>query len=334
MVKASKTASSNGLSSKERFKTAIKLQKPDRPPFNFWMDRRLMQRFDEELGKDFRVTHYGADIIETFPLLDWPRGNGVLRDGSFWHTHPPLIEDWSKAKGLPMPNPAGPHVFSMINETLFSYPDKAVIVNIPGPFTVMHGLRLMDNLYTDVYDYPEEIHKLARRIMKVQNTIIEEAVKLPVSGIYFQDDIASSGGLLFSKDMCKEFILDYLKPGIEIAKNAGLPVLFHSDGAVIDILEELCLMGIDAINPLQPEFNNFDRFYQEFGNRLAVYGGIDNTKIIPYGSKDDIRSHINMIFEKLGHNGGLMMSSHDIPFDCPKENIDYMIETIKGCMYA
>ena len=319
--------------SKDRFHTAMNFQKADRPAFNFWMDRRLMRLFDEQLGKDFRVTQYDADVIEAAPLLDWPSGDGIWRDGSFWHTSPPLIDDWVKADGLILPDPSAAQVYTDIEAALHAHPDKAVIVNIPGPFTLLHGMRLMDNLYTDVYDYPDEMHALIKRMMNIQTDVIKHVVKLPISGIYFQDDIASSSGLMFSKKMCGEFVFDYLKPGIEIARNAKLPVLYHSDGAVMDILEDLCQLGINAINPLQPDFNDFDTFRERFGKRLVVYGGIDNTKIIPYGTKADIKNHIEMIFQKLGADGGLIMSSHDIPFDCPKANIDYMVELIKHCTY-
>ncbi len=322
------------MTSKERFSRAISFKETDRLPFNFWADRRLLDEYSKVYGEDFRCTYYDADVIESFPQLAWPSGDGVWMDGSYWFTEPPLIADWSDAHKLQMPDPKDEAVYKQIEQTLAKHPDRAVIVNIPCSFTILHGMRLMDNLFYDVYDEPDALHAMIKRIMDVQTEVIRRVVKLPISGIYFQDDIASSDGLMFSVDMCKEFVLDYITQGIEIAKNAELPVLYHSDGAVMDILDTLVDIGIDAVNPLQPDFNDFTLFGDRYSGKLAVYGGIDNTKVIPFGNREDISRHIDFIYDKLGKNGGLIFSSHDIPYGCPKENIDFMVECIKGLHFS
>lgn len=320
------------ITSKERVIKQLNFEKTDRIPFNFWMDRRLMADYDRRFGEDFRVTHYDADVIETFPLLAWPAGNGEERDGSFWYTEP-AIHDWDEAKNLKWPNPGDEKVLDHILVNLRKYPDKAIFVNIPGPFTILHGIRLMDNLFFDVYDNPDELHSIIKNIMDIQNEVIKKVATLPITAVYFQDDLASSGGLLFSPHMIEEFILDYFKEGIALAKKAMKHVVFHSDGQITDILDKLVEAGIDAVNPLQPEFNDFQSFKAKYNGRLGVYGGIDNTKIIPNGTKSDIESHITYIFEKLGNDGGLIMSSHDIPAHCPHENVEAMVTCIKNRRY-
>ena len=320
------------MTSKERVIKQLNFEKTDRMPFNFWMDRRLMAAYETRFGADFRINRYDADVIETFPLLDWPRGKGEERDGSFWYTDP-LIKKWDDAKSLKWPDPRQSTVYNHIIANLNKYPEKAIFLNIPGPFTVLHGIRLMNNLFTDVYDYPDELHSIIKKIMDIQNEVIRKAVKLPITAVYFQDDVASSAGLMFSKQMITEFIFNYFHEGISMAKKAGKHVVYHSDGNISPILDTLVSIGIDAVNPLQPEFNNFREFKSSYHGRLAVYGGIDNTKIIPDGSLAEIKAHISCIFETLGNNGGLILSSHDIPMHCPYENVEAMIKNIKGCRY-
>jgi len=320
------------MTSKERVQAALGFQKPDRVPFNFWMDRRLLERYEKRYGADFRITRYDADVIETFPLLRWPSGSGVERDGSYWF-NAPLLTDWADADSLKLPGPGDEGVYDHIRMNLKNHPDRAIFVNIPGPFTVLHPIRLMDNLYYDVYDHPDELRRLIARIMDIQNRVIERVLRWPVTAIYFQDDIASSAGLLFSLPMVREFILGTFREGIAMAKAAGVPVVYHSDGAVGAVLDTLVDMGVRAVNPLQPEFNDFREFKGKYDHKLAVYGGIDNTKIIPDGMGDEIREHIGMIFDTLGTGGGLIMSSHDIPLHCPEANVDVMVQAIKECIY-
>ena len=314
------------MTSKERVEAALRFETPDRLPFNFWMDRELFPQYEAKFGKDFRITHYGADVIETFPWFDWPRGEFEAEGGSIWFTKP-AFEDWADASNLVLPEFTDNALVS-IKETLAAYPDHAVFVNIPGPFTVLNQIRILDNLYYDVYDEPEQLHALIKRIMDIQDKAIAEVVKLPITAVYFQDDIASSRGLIMSLDMIKEFIFDYFQNGIAMAKAHNKFVVYHSDGNITEALDTLCEMGVNAVNPLQPEFNDFATFKAKYHGKLAVYGGIDNTKIIPEGSINEVRAHIRDIYQNLGHSGGLVMSSHDITIRCPQENIDAMVDEI------
>jgi uroporphyrinogen decarboxylase len=324
------------MNSKERVIKTLNFEKPDRVPFNFWMDRRLMQQYDKEFGNNFRINHYGADVIESFARLDFSGGltggKSVEKDGSWWGVEPSL-KDWADAGKIIMPDPTEDKVYENIKKNLHDYPDKAILVNIPGPFTMMHGYRLMDNLFYDVYEHPEELHKLIKKVMDVQNAVIKNTVKLPITAVYFQDDIASSSGLMFSLPMIQEFVFDYFREGVELAKKAGKHVLFHSDGNVTEILDSLIKMGIHAVNPLQPDFNDFDEFHKKYHKKLAVYGALDNTKIIPNGTISDIQKHVRNAFEILGSDGGLIMSTHDIPIHCPRENLDVMVSSILKCVY-
>ena len=55
------------MTSKERVLAALEFRRPDRVPFNFWMDRRLMAQYEEKYGPDWRVRVFDADVVETFP---------------------------------------------------------------------------------------------------------------------------------------------------------------------------------------------------------------------------------------------------------------------------
>ena len=314
------------MTSKERVTAAFCFNECDRLPFNFWMDRQLLMEYEEKYGRDFRVKHYGADVIETFPSLSWPCGESIMENSSIWFTKP-IFEDWDDAKRLVLPE-LTENTLASVRETLNAYPDKAIFVNIPGPFTVLNQIRLLDNLYYDVYDNPDELYALVLRIASIHDRVIEEAVKLPITAIYFQDDIASSRGLILSLDMIQKYVFSTFRNGIAMAKANGKFVVYHSDGNVTDAFDALCAMGVDAVNPLQPEFNDLGAFKAKYHGRLAVYGGIDNTKIIPDGSVDEVRAHIRDIIEKLGTSGGLVLSSHDIPLHCPPENVDAMVDEI------
>lgn len=320
------------MNSRERVEKTMNFQTPDRVPFNFWMDRRLLSAYEEKYGEFFRVRHYGGDVIESFLNLPFQAGRFELHDGSWWCVEP-LIKDWSQLKDIVYPDPKAENVLDDVKRKIALNPDKAVFLNVPGPLGLCHGMRLMDEIYYDVYDYPECVDELYSKVMAAQTEALKDAVKLDIAGVYFQDDIASSSGPLMSMEMTEKFIFRYMEEGIDIAKKAGKKLIYHSDGNVTKFWQRLYEMGFDAINPMQPEFNDFKAFKRLYHGKMGVYGGMDNTKIISYGTVSEVKEHIYRVFEELGDGGGLIMSSHDITIDCPDENVEAMVSAIKECVY-
>ena len=292
------------MTSKERVEAALHFTKPDRMPFNFWMDRRLLAQWEQEYGPDFRQTYFDADVIETFPLLSWPGGKYIERDGSFWHTEP-LIKDWKDADSLRLPSASDEGVFDHIRSNLQRHPDRAVFVNIPGPFTVLHPMRLLDNLYFDVHDYPDELHRLIERIMDIQNAVIEQVVQWPITALYFQDDIASSNGLMFSLPMIKEFVFSTFERGITMARAAGKPVVYHSDGNVTGVLDT--------------------KHYGDELNRSWIF------RSVGYGHNHQVWKDMMSALRMVGYDGPISIE-HEDSLMSQSEGLQKAIEMLKNVM--
>jgi len=322
------------VNSRERFLSAVRRRKPDRAPFNFWMDRRLMARYEQRIGhRHWRVTHYGADVIETFAWLGWPSAPGIERDGTWWQTGPALA-DWDHAARLKLPNPADEKVYRLIQRDLTEFPDTAVILDMPPPWGVLAGLRTYEQLYMDVIDHPDQVLAMARRVADITLTAVQRAIRMGIAALYLMEDLADSRGLTMSPAMIRRFSLDLVCPHIAAAKSAGIPVLFHSDGRLDGLLPLLIEYGLDAVNPLQPHLNDPRAFKAGPGRRLALYGGLDNCFIIPDGTVAQVRAHVLDVFEAVGRpDGGLIFSTHDIPLHTPEANIEAMVAAIRECTY-
>jgi len=62
------------------------------------------------------------------------------------------------------------------------------------------------------------------------------------------DDIAHKGGLMMSPDLWRRWIRPYLKMLIELAKGYGCQVVYHSDGDIAEIINDLADLGVFAID--------------------------------------------------------------------------------------
>lgn len=138
---------------------------------------------------------------------------------------------------------------------------------------------------------------------------------------------------IMSPEMLEKFCFGPMKPIIEKVHEYGKKVLMHTDGNVTNILPLFVKYEIDGINPLQSNCNDKQYFADNFGDKLIVYGGIDNCFTIPEGTVDEVKLHIQNNFKILGEKGRYIASSHDIPGSVPLENIDAMVDEIKKCLY-
>ncbi|MBN1437227.1 MAG: hypothetical protein JW936_09135 [Sedimentisphaerales bacterium] len=324
------------MDSKTRFLMALAHEKPDCVPFNFWMDRRLMDQYEKQIGhRNWRVTHYGADVIEAFASLEFPTGKMVEHTGTNW-LQEPLFEDWSSADSIKLPDACDEAVYDDIKRELKEHPDTAILLDMPTAWGLIAGLMVgYERAYMDIYQYEDEFKKLSRRITDVQKQAVEKACQLGVTALYLMEDVSTTQGLSMSPGMIREYVFDYAREMKDIADSYDIPTLFHCCGKITDELADMFVeLGVNAINPLQPSVNDTADFAAKYQDKLAVYGGLDNCFTIPQGTPAAIEEHVFRQFELLGKpSGGLIFSSHDIDVSAPKENIETMVSAIKHCVY-
>ncbi len=327
------------MTSRERVHLALARKTPDRLPFNFWMDRSRMAQLERELGANFRVSHYGADVIETFinmPFFSEITKNArQLQDDTTTWTLQYGASNLYPLRSAPLPDPDNPACYLGIRSDRLRYPDKALFALVPSPLEILFGVLGLEQLFYSLADYPNLADELCERISLVLLRAVNRILDCDVDVLYLAGDICSTRGAMLSEEMLRRFVFEPMQILIHCAHARGIPVFYHTDGYVMDILPLFVEYGIDGINPLQYSVgNDAARFAAEYGSKLMLYGGMDNCFILPHGSVDEIRTHIRSLFDILGKSGGFIASSHDIPADVPQENLDAMVQALQECRYG
>ena len=80
-------------------------------------------------------------------------------------------------------------------------------------------------------------------------------------------------------------------------------MIYHSDGHIEPILDDLVELGIAAVNPLQPEHMDAVRIRRRYGSRLALWGTVGRQTTFAFGTTDDIRREVRTRIETLGESG-------------------------------
>ncbi len=142
--------------------------------------------------------------------------------------------------------------------------------------------------------------------------------------IYTYDDVATKDSLMISPNMWRKYIKPRHQKIIDLAHSYDKPVMYHCDGSVYRLIPELIDMGVDVLNPIQPDAKDMEaaRLKEAFGDRLSFHGGLDIIEVLPRGTREEVVAETRRQAMVLGKGGGyILCSSHHIQPDTPVENV-------------
>ncbi|MGA3325169.1 MAG: uroporphyrinogen decarboxylase family protein, partial [Terriglobia bacterium] len=103
------------------------------------------------------------------------------------------------------------------------------------------------------------------------------AVQAGVDILFGADDFAFKTGLFVRPDVFKKVWRPHYDRILAPAREAKIPIMFHSDGKIDDTIEMLLEMGVDGITPMDPSGIDYRDYKKRYGDRLTLFGNIDIT---------------------------------------------------------
>jgi uroporphyrinogen decarboxylase len=114
-----------------------------------------------------------------------------------------------------------------------------------------------------------------------------------------------------------------------ILSRSKAPVMWHTCGSVVDVIDDLHEIGVTCLNPVQTTAARMEprALKAKFGERMAFWGGIDTMTVLNRGSAHDVRREVQQKILALAPGGGYMLNpTHNVQPDVPVENLLAMIE--------
>ena len=324
---------------KERMRRALWRRPVDRLPFqtNYTaiMGRKLVDHFKlapAELPPRLDNHLLRLDLSHPKRLSDdgkigydwWGAGWDTQTEG-YWHSFAPLAENTDLTR-FHWPDPNDPHLLddaaravATDNGQHFVAPNFGMLL-----FERAWSLRGFDALLMDLATEPTWVEELLGRITEIQLALAKRFVALRVDGGYFGDDYGAQRGMLFSPTLFKPRLARIFA----VFRDAGLSVILHSDGDIWAVLPDLVDIGLNCLNPVQPEVLEHQRLYREFGKQLSFYGGISTQSVMPCGTPAQVREAVAACIRDLAPDAtGLVLGpSHRMQSDIPVENVEAMLE--------
>ncbi len=146
------------------------------------------------------------------------------------------------------------------------------------------------------------------------------------------DDIGMQDAIMMSREMYCEWLKPRLARVISAAKqeNPDVLVLYHSCGFITPFIDDLIEVGVDILNPVQPECMDFKDIHEEFGDRLSFNGTIGTQTTMPFGTPEEVRKEVIRNLKIAGDKGGLLCCpTHLLEPEVPWENIEAYVKACK-----
>lgn len=305
------------------------------------------------LGLDFRYgqmepASFFAEraIPSPFPILgigEGPRNLVIRRDtgwledeygicripnstGLYWRyaSHPLAEAGLAEIRDYEFPNPKLKERYLGIGSDVFRWKDSYVtVVEMRNIFKLSWELRGFEHYMIDLSLEPRLVEALADRVLEHLIEQSKQLVKCGVDMIMIAGDIAMQETMMLSPQMWRKYFKPRLRTWLEEARGEGdAYFMFHSDGNMVSVIDDLVEVGFDVIDPIQPECMDVVEVKRRFGSQVCLRGTISCQRTLPFGTPDDVADEVRQRISCCGLDGGLILSpSNTVQPDVPVENI-------------
>ena len=177
------------------------------------------------------------------------------------------------------------------------------------------------------------VQRLMSKIAGIQLAVFERMASCDVVGaMWLADDLAYAAGLMISPDFFRKYLFPYFVEYKKICDQYRLPLIYHSDGNICEVIDDLITCGINAIHPIEPKAMNIFKLKSMYGKKLCLIGNIDVGETLARGNPEKVKAEVVEKIKALAPGGGYCLgSSNAITNYVQLDNYIAMLDAAKDC---
>lgn len=305
------------LTPRERVRLALTFQETDIVPYHLMIDARTRPG----LARYLSAPNFERPIVNHLPFYQLePKIECLSADtyrdafGSVWRTGTfPHLERWPLAepslRGYTFPDLMDLSYFAGVADFHAEHADYFRFCGlVHGFFDRGWALRGMEQFLMDFVTAPSFVAELFERLTAAHLALIDHIATLGFDGIRFGDDWGHQQGVLVGARRWRQLVKPGLAQIFARARLKGLTVMVHSDGDVTELIPDLIEMGVQILNPVQPEAMDQLAIKRRYGRWLCLNGGASTQLTLPWGTPADVRREVKACLHLLGEGGGYIFS--------------------------
>ncbi len=333
------------MNSRERVLAVLNGEIPDRVP---WIENFISNEVMAGLAGNTEFVHatysqkietpgmirIPPEIHRLIPLdnisydLAPPRFAKTERIDGHDHITEGLIKEQADLRYLDaLPDPDDEALYRPAEEFLRRYKgDLAAIATVrtgPGNTYLSMGIdRFCTKLVTD----PELVKAILWRFSHWSRRVAINMQELPFDLFFIPDDIGFGHAPMISPAHFREFCVPVMRNVMDAVK---LPVIYHSDGNIMPLMEEIIGLGVAGIANMEPGPMDIEEVKRLYGDRVTIVGNIDLHYTLTKGTPEETRDEVRRRIEALAPGGRyILASANSLPNYVKPANVRAMGEAL------
>jgi uroporphyrinogen decarboxylase len=306
------------MNSLERVLATVNRKPVDRTPIDCWLyQKQFLEKLEAEYGpREKFIEEFGIDVF--VGLMPFPNQFGRKFDvhelagirfddpkDSKWLN----FTDWNYDFG-------GTNIATAVKNHKGK---RCVLAHTWGMVEGTSSFLGIENCWMNLGAEPEKMANFFDRYADWMCAQVENLVEAGVDMMTLSDDWGSNGTMLFSPAMWRKVIKPYAKRVVQHARALGLPVNLHSDGYLMQIVDDIIEMGFTSWHPVQESAGmNPAEIKARYGDKIVIYGSLDVIDGLLRYDGEELDEYITRRFEIYAPGGGFIFNGgHFIQPDIP-----------------
>lgn len=320
----------------ERFRAAVLCREPDRVPLAelkvedavkaAFLGRPFPDRRADPVGYlrddiEFSVAA-GYDYVRVTAELDYPEVKTAHR-----HRYGDYEEDtergwvglsggairtWDDFESFAWPRAEDADLRALDAAARLLPPGMKAVTAVKGGgiFERAWMLMGMEHFAFGLADQPELVQAVVQRVGRLYVDTCAMAVEREgVECVWLSDDLGHCGGLMVSPEVVRRLIFPYYRELADLCRAHDLLFVFHSDGNLWSVMDDLLDIGIHALHPIEPKAMDIVEVKRRYAGRLCVMGNIDLGYTLTRGTPAEVEQEVRERIRTLAPGGGYCLSS-------------------------
>jgi uroporphyrinogen decarboxylase len=340
----------------DRVATALRCEEPDRVPLGeFLIDPPVKEAFlGRHVGNSLiRADNYdaaadvdfwyqaGYDFMHLAPnYLGLFTGGWNVQEGDYsLYDEEPVQKAWMEEHESVIRTPADVERYPWPSPDEVDLSDlRQAIDRLPagmkltsgtwGIFETTRALLGFEGVAYALYDQPGLVEGVLERMGDFLYRLFLRVLELPNLGaMWFADDLSSTDNYFVNPEWYRRNLFPWMKKYGEAAASKGLPLIYHCDGTMWEVLPDVVDCGFNAIQPIEPKAMDIAEVKRQYGRHLALIGNIDLGGVLTMGTPEQVEAQVRQRIAEVGPGGGYLVgSSNSITSYVPLENYRALIE--------
>ncbi len=226
-----------------------------------------------------------------------------------------------------LPDPDDENLYRPAEEFLKHHKnDSAAIITVrSGPSNTYLSMGI-DHFCMSIMTDPDLVMEIMWRFSNWTKRVVENVQELLFDLFFIPDDIGFGAAPMISPKHFREFCVPVMKNVFDEIK---LPIIYHSDGNIMPIMEDIISLGVAGIANMEPGPMDIIEVKRKYGDRVTIVGNIDLHYTLTDGSAEETKIEVKEKIQALAPGGHyILASANSLPNYVKPANVKAMGEAL------